>query len=58
MSKTLFHSTEKNNELGAVFSVGAEYKIFPQLAIGANAKYQLDSYANTASINVGSTYYF
>ncbi|MHC0045172.1 AcfA family outer membrane beta-barrel protein [Vibrio campbellii] len=58
MSKTLFHSTEKNNELGAVFSVGAEYKIFPQLTIGANAKYQLDSYANTASINVGSTYYF
>ncbi|MEF1336933.1 autotransporter outer membrane beta-barrel domain-containing protein, partial [Vibrio rotiferianus] len=39
-------------------SVGAEYKIFPQLTIGANAKYQLDSYANTASINVGSTYYF
>ncbi|MGD1463191.1 AcfA family outer membrane beta-barrel protein [Vibrio harveyi] len=46
------------NEVGAILSIGAEYKIFPQLTIGANAKYQLDSYANTASINVGSTYYF
>lgn len=46
------------NEIGAMFSVGAEYRILPQLTIGANAKYQLDSYANTASINVGSTYYF
>ncbi|MGR5130806.1 AcfA family outer membrane beta-barrel protein [Vibrio alfacsensis] len=58
MGSTLFHSSEKNNELGAMFSVGAEYKILPQLTIGANAKYQLDSYANTASINLGSTYYF
>lgn len=48
----------KSDELGGIFSIGAEYKIFPQLTIGANAKYQLDSYANTASINVGSTYYF
>ncbi|WP_322804566.1 AcfA family outer membrane beta-barrel protein [Vibrio alfacsensis] len=47
-----------SNELGAMVSVGAEYRIFPQLTIGANAKYQLDSYANTASINLGSTYYF
>ncbi|WP_274879692.1 AcfA family outer membrane beta-barrel protein [Vibrio harveyi] len=58
MNNTLFHRSEKNNELGAMLSIGAEYKIFPQLTIGANAKYQLDSYANTASINVGSTYYF
>ncbi|MDW1813574.1 AcfA family outer membrane beta-barrel protein, partial [Vibrio sp. Vb2362] len=58
ISNTLFHSSEKNNELGAMFSVGAEYRIFPQLTIGVNAKYQLDRYANTASFNVGTTYYF
>ncbi|EHK0032477.1 porin family protein [Vibrio parahaemolyticus] len=58
MTNTLFHSAEKNNEFGAMFSVGAEYQVFPKLTIGANAKYQLDSYANTASFNVGTTYYF
>ena len=58
MSKNLFHRSEKSNEFGAMVAVGAEYEIFPQLTVGANAKYQLDSYANTASINVGSTYYF
>ncbi len=58
ISNTLFHSSEKNNELGAMFSVGAEYQVLPKLTIGANAKYQLDSYANTASFNVGTTYYF
>ena len=58
ISNSLFHSSEKSNELGAMFSVGAEYQVLPKLTIGANAKYQLDSYANTASFNVGTTYYF
>ncbi|MCK8078387.1 AcfA family outer membrane beta-barrel protein [Vibrio sp. 1CM2L] len=58
LNNTLFHRSEKNNEFGAVVSIGAEYEITSGFTVGANAKYQLDSYANTASLNVSSTYYF
>jgi accessory colonization factor AcfA len=51
------HSSS-SNKLGGFISIGAEYKVIPQLTIGANAKYQIDSFANTASVNLGSTYYF
>ncbi|MGF1725555.1 AcfA family outer membrane beta-barrel protein [Photobacterium nomapromontoriensis] len=58
MDKTLFHTSHKLNEVGALVSVGSEYEIFPHLTLGANVKYQIDSYSNTTSFNIGSTYYF
>lgn len=58
LNNTLFHRSEKNDEFGAMVSIGAEYEIASGFTVGANAKYQLDSYTNTASLNVSSTYYF
>lgn len=58
MDKNLFHTSQKSNEVGALVSVGTEYEVFPQLTLGASVKYQLDSYSNTTSFNIGSTYYF
>ncbi|MGY3572305.1 AcfA family outer membrane beta-barrel protein [Vibrio paucivorans] len=57
-TNTLVHEKKDFNEVGGVVAVGAEYAILPQLTLGANAKYQLDSFANTASLNVSITYYF
>ncbi|CAK1785638.1 Accessory colonization factor AcfA [Vibrio crassostreae] len=50
--------SNSSNEIGGLASVGAEYEVYPQFTIGANVKYQFDSFANTASFNIGSTYYF
>lgn len=50
--------SRSSNELGGIFTVGSEYEIYPQFAVSINAKYQFDSFAQTASFNVGSTYYF
>lgn len=50
--------SDSSNEVGGLFSAGAEYQILPQLTLGANVKYQFDSFADTASVNVGTTYYF
>ena len=58
MENGLFHRSSDRNEVGALLSIGTEYVVLPQLTIGANVKYQLDSYANTTSFNVGTTYYF
>lgn len=55
---SLEHNSSSSNEIGGLVSVGTEYKVLPQLTVGANVKYQFDSFANTASFNVGSTYYF
>lgn len=57
-SKTLAHSSQSTNEVGALVAIGTEYAILPQLTLGANVKFQLDSYANTTSFNIGTTYYF
>ncbi|MFM2588147.1 AcfA family outer membrane beta-barrel protein [Vibrio sp. TBV020] len=47
-----------SNEIGGLASVGIEYEVYSQLMVGANVKYQFDSFANTVSFNIGSTYYF
>lgn len=57
-NRTLEHNSRSSNEIGGLVFVGAEYKVLPQLTLGANVKYQFDSFANTASFNIGSTYYF
>lgn len=46
------------NEIGGLISVGTEYEVYPHLAVGANIKYQFDSFANTVAFNIGTTYYF
>lgn len=57
-SESIYTASGKSNKFGAMFSVGAEYEVLPQLTVGANAKYQFDRYANTASLNINTTYYF
>lgn len=58
MDNNLFHRSSDSNEIGAMLALGTEYTVLPQLTVGANVKYQLDNYANTASLNLGTTYYF
>jgi accessory colonization factor AcfA len=47
-----------DNVFGAIASVGIEYKVIQNLAVGASASYQLDSIASTSSFMVNATYYF
>lgn len=47
-----------DNVFGAVASVGLEYEVIQNLAIGVSASYQLDSMASTSSFMVNSSYYF
>lgn len=47
-----------SNEFGGIASIGVEYAIIPAFTVGANAKYQADSYANTATFSVMTAYYF
>ena len=49
---------EKTDKIGGIIALGAEYFVIPQVSIGANVKYQFDSFAQTASANLGATYYF
>ena len=58
MDNHLAHAAQSQNEIGGMVSVGAEYAVLPQLTVGANVKYQADSYASMASFNIGTTYYF
>ncbi|MGL4381125.1 MAG: AcfA family outer membrane beta-barrel protein [Vibrio sp.] len=46
------------NEIGGLISVGTEYEVYSHLSVGANIKYQFDSFANTVAFNIGTTYYF
>lgn len=57
-SQPIYNQVTKSNEVGAMFSVGVEYEVLPNLAIGSNVKYQLDNYADTVSFNVSTSYYF
>ncbi|PMH03886.1 AcfA family outer membrane beta-barrel protein [Vibrio lentus] len=50
--------SSSSSEIGGILSVGMEYLVYSQFYLGANAKYQFDSWAKTASFNLGSTYYF
>ncbi|MDD9177877.1 MULTISPECIES: AcfA family outer membrane beta-barrel protein [Aliivibrio] len=44
--------------LGGIASVGLEYMVIPNLALGASASYQADSVANSTSFMLSSAYYF
>ncbi len=48
----------KDNVFGAIASIGIEYKVIQDLAIGASASYQLDSMASASSFMLTSAYYF
>ncbi|WP_390242639.1 AcfA family outer membrane beta-barrel protein [Vibrio sp. R78045] len=58
INNMLSHHSQSTNEWGGMIAFGTEYEVLPQLSIGANVKYQADSYANTASFNVSTAYYF
>ncbi len=47
-----------SNEFGGIASVGIEYAIVSGFTIGANAKYQVDRYANAATFSLTTAYYF
>ncbi len=48
----------KDNVFGAIASVGLEYKVIQNLAVGASASYQVDSMASASSFMLTSSYYF
>lgn len=48
----------KDNVFGVIASVGLEYKVIKNLAIGASASYQSDSIASASSLMLTSAYYF
>lgn len=47
-----------SNEFGGIASIGIEYAIVSGFTVGANAKYQIDSYANAATFSLTTAYYF
>ena len=50
--------SQKENVWGAIASVGIEYMVIPNLALGASASYQVDSVANSTSFMLSSAYFF
>lgn len=53
------HGTSKSESVfGAIASVGIEYMVIPNLALGASASYQVDNIANSSSFMLSSAYYF
>ncbi len=50
--------SQKDDVWGGIASVGIEYMVIPNLALGASASYQVDSIANSTSFMLSSAYYF
>lgn len=50
--------SKSESVFGAIASVGIEYMVIPNLALGASASYQTDSVANSTSFMLSSAYYF
>ena len=50
--------SKSENVWGGIASVGIEYMVIPNLALGASASYQVDSVANSTSFMLSSAYYF
>lgn len=50
--------SKKDDVWGGIASVGIEYMVIPNLALGASASYQTDSVANSTSFMLSSAYYF
>lgn len=51
-------ASKSETALGGIASVGLEYMVIPNLALGASASYQADSVANSTSFMLSSAYYF
>lgn len=53
------HGRSKSESVfGVIASVGIEYMVIPNLALGASASYQVDNIANSSSFMLSSAYYF
>ncbi|OCH48218.1 AcfA family outer membrane beta-barrel protein [Aliivibrio fischeri] len=50
--------SKSESVFGGIASVGIEYMVIPNLALGASASYQVDSVANSTSFMLSSAYYF
>ncbi|MUK71137.1 AcfA family outer membrane beta-barrel protein [Aliivibrio fischeri] len=50
--------SKSESVFGGIVSVGIEYMVIPNLALGASASYQVDSVANSTSFMLSSAYYF
>ena len=50
--------SQKDDVWGGIASVGLEYMVIPNLALGASASYQVDSVANSTSFMLSSACYF
>jgi len=57
-SETSQSTSAKQHQWGGIASVGVEYNIATNLSIGASAKYHVDSYADSLSLNISTTYSF
>ncbi|MGR6862256.1 AcfA family outer membrane beta-barrel protein [uncultured Aliivibrio sp.] len=51
-------NSKSESAFGVIASVGIEYMVIPNLALGAAASYQADSVANSTSFMLSSAYYF
>ena len=51
-------ASKSEGAFGAIASVGIEYIVIQNLALGASASYQVDSIANSMSFMFSSAYYF
>lgn len=51
-------NSKSESALGGIASIGIEYMVIPNLALGASASYQADSVANSTSFMLSSAYYF
>lgn len=51
-------NSKSESVFGGIASVGIEYMVIPNLALGASASYQADSVANSTSFMLSSAYYF
>jgi len=57
-SETSQSERAKQQQWGGVASVGVEYNITSNLSVGTSAKYHVDSYADSLSLNISTVYSF
>ncbi|HAS8089290.1 TPA: accessory colonization factor AcfA, partial [Vibrio cholerae] len=56
--KALLETGLKKNRFGALFSLGLDYNLIPELSVGTELRYQFDKYNDVLSISLNSKYYF
>ncbi len=57
-SEMLYSNSGEFSEIGLLTSIGVDYFIFNNFALGTNVKYHQDSYMHTANVNVSASYHF